>query len=669
MFCKHSQSSVKPLQDPHDRRKISFREESVAYGLCSLFFIFWVIVLCIKHAQFKYYDWDLALSSNILWSLSQGHFFSSLLGAHFLANHANYIAFLIAPIFKIFPHPLTLVFLKVLSFSLASFMVYKIARKPLGFIPAVALMGAYFIYPANISAIWFDFDFENFSALAFLLLFYFFFEGNLKFFLWTCFFTCLIKENAPLAVIFFGLFALGAKKEKRLFWAGIPVGLGLLFFLGSVFFVIPHFRKDFLMPHAYLDSYAYVGSSAENIGGWDLLVSRVFHGLWNDVNIQFFIVLFSPLIISLLSPEVLFVGLPLFLQNFLSSKLPQRMIYFHYAASLAPFIFVATMVSLKKIKKKMGECKCCAVLIFILALCCCHVFLYQQASFSQKYFSRFQRQDLQRMMKDRLQARSSSTNTNFYKKKFLDEISPADSVIATFEFLPCLSTRDQIFSFHNFLENRNPVTGVSPFYLPDHLDYALIDFDDRWIFFEAGQRRFVQARKFLESDWSVARAAGSVVLFCKAQGRGEKIFSFGNEFKNSGLMNYSVDPYLELSFVQIGDWDQELRTLSIDLFWRCLKKTNEVYGMVFFLQGNGEEVFFYPREVGYGLWPVATWEEDVGVKEKVWLPMPQVSDGEYRLKVQLFSLPKDKGRGNGRQLGPEAVDIGAISYKKGSIVP
>jgi len=660
MPAKKSSPPTHSQDNLSHQRKLSSREDLVAASICGVFFLFWMTILYLKHLQSVYYDWDLALSLNILWSLSQGHMTSSLLGTHFLANHANYIAFLIAPLIRIFPSPLTLIFLKVLSFSLASFVLFKIGRRSLGFIPAVALMGAYFIYPANISAIWFDFDFENFLALAFLLLFYFFLEGRVKPFLWACFFTCLIKENAPLIVISFGLFAFVAKKEKRLFWSGIPIVLGAIFFLGSVLVVIPHFRKDFLMPHAYLDSYAYIQSSATELSGLSFWASKIFHGLWNDININFFSELFYPLIFSLLSPGILLIGLPLFLQNFLSSKFPQHTVYFHYAASLAPFIFVATAVALTKIKEKIRERTSHQALIATVMFCLFNVVLYQQTFFSQKYFSRFQRQDLQRAVDAAMQRGFVVQKAEGHKKRILQRVSSADAVIATFEFLPYLAARDKIFSFHNFLENRNPITGTHPYILSPDLDYALIDFNDRWISSDADRRKLAQARKFLQDDWSVVQAAGDSVLFSRKGAAGEKVLSFGAQEEGNVIAVRIDDSPLELRSVQVGAWDSAHRVLVIDVFWRCWQRTKKSYGMIFILQRGIQKTIFYAKEIGYGLWPVSTWEEGVCVQEKVWLPVPKMPAGEYLLKAFVLDLSQYKGGKESRSFHSQPILLGKI---------
>ena len=105
------------------------RSNIFAFIICLSAFLFWFELLSVKFLYFGYYDWDLAIFSHIMWNLSHGSMYSSLLGVNFLGNHVNIFAFLIAPIYAVFSSPLTLICLKLLSYTGGALIFYHIAKK------------------------------------------------------------------------------------------------------------------------------------------------------------------------------------------------------------------------------------------------------------------------------------------------------------------------------------------------------------------------------------------------------------------------------------------------------------------------------------------------------------------------------------------------------------
>src|SRR3989338_8628133 len=152
----------------------------IALILCFFMFFLWSIILSFKYYNFGYYDWDLALYAQAMWNLSHGTPTSSLFGTNFWANHANYIAVALVPFYKIFPHPLTLITLKISSFALGGFLFYRIAKVPVGGLIANILLVIYFIFPANIFMLLHEFDFESLSIAIIFMAFYFQTKENFK---------------------------------------------------------------------------------------------------------------------------------------------------------------------------------------------------------------------------------------------------------------------------------------------------------------------------------------------------------------------------------------------------------------------------------------------------------------------------------------------------------
>src|SRR3989338_6818327 len=180
--------------DVPTNRKIVLLDR-IAFSICCVVFLGWLQLLIDKFVNFGYYDWDLAIYANAMWSLAHGSFHSSLFGTNFLTNLAEYFSFLLVPIYLIFPSAFTLVVLKLLSFIAGSFVLYLIAKRILGSPMAILLMLMYQFHPANLFMLIYEFHFENFATVFIFLMFYFFSKERIVPFLASAFFATLVKEN------------------------------------------------------------------------------------------------------------------------------------------------------------------------------------------------------------------------------------------------------------------------------------------------------------------------------------------------------------------------------------------------------------------------------------------------------------------------------------------
>lgn len=137
------------------------KTDLIASFICIGMFFYWLNLLLKKFLNFGYYDWDLAMYAQATWALSQGSFYSSIFGTNFFTNHAEYIAFFIAPIYKLFPSAFTLIVLKILSFVIGSFVFYLITKKLLGWRLGILFMLLYQSHPANAFMMIYEFHYET----------------------------------------------------------------------------------------------------------------------------------------------------------------------------------------------------------------------------------------------------------------------------------------------------------------------------------------------------------------------------------------------------------------------------------------------------------------------------------------------------------------------------
>ncbi len=608
--------------------------------ICFSAFIFWVAFLTYKYLSFSYYDWDLALFSNLMWNLTQGRVENSLMGTSFLASHSHYVAFLTSPIFFLFQHPLTLVYLKVFSFTAGSFVFYKIAQERLGVFSAIALLAIYLTYPPNLFAMFFEFHFENFAMFLFFIMFYLFFKGRLTSFLAVAFLTSLIKENMPLVITMFGFYGLIVKKERKVLWGVVPIVIGLVMFYLSVFILIPYFRTGLDAPHAYLSQYSPFGKDV-NKDVFSLAVQfplQFVKLIFRSINIEFLCRLFAPLTISFLSPLILLIPLPLLLQSFLSTGIPQHTIHFHYAASIVPFIFISTVFAFKRTRDKLSRRLYFSVLAVFFILSMCNFMQYSDYYQNEIKFSQGKEMIFHDEFYKRFQHPDFIPDMNRLKNDILLEVPSQASIVATFEFLPYLSTREKIYSFHNIVEGRNPITGERPFVIPQQPEYALINFDDRWLLFLGSKREYTRVYRFLEEGWRIEQVFNNLVFLRKNKQSREKLVEVSKDsfLSNLNLLNRFAAPGLLLNAVDIGIFNEKENILPLVFYWNASQDLENFYGMMIFFEKDGQRIFLPFRDIGYGIWPTGMWEKGDFVNEKVWMVLPDLEPGEYNLKALIF---------------------------------
>lgn len=475
--------------------------DRVAFGLCALVFLFWVGLLTLKYYSFGYYDWDLAMYAQVMWNLKHGSLYSSLMGMNFLGNHAEFISFLILPIYWIFSHPLTLVFLKVFSHAAGAFVLYLWAKKNIPPGGAVILMVLFLSFPANIFVLLYEFHFESLNVGLLFLLFYFFQTQKFLPFCLTMIVTSLIKENMPPIVAAFGIYALFSKRKKKWRWSMVPIIWGALIFCATMLWITPWVRMTDGLHSAnqYVGLYSSLGATpVEIIKTFFFHPEKIFSVILHPSNIHYLTELFRPLLfLPVFSPHILFLALPIFLQHLLSSAPQQKTIFYHYAATLAPFIFLAALQSLKFIHAKFKPFFYYILLSMLILTCALNLSL----------------------SRENIVARVSPLKNHLAiaQWQMVQKIPKDAGVIATLSFLAELSGREHAYSFLDVLRNVKGLSG-QPFQLDPSISYALIDFEDGWIKDEIfhspnSKEALSRMRAFLNEGWSVESAAGHTVLF------------------------------------------------------------------------------------------------------------------------------------------------------------
>src|ERR1700712_5270353 len=122
-------------------------------------------VSCWHWWTFQYGTFDLAFYVQALWLALRGKWMVSLLNVPLMGNHAEPIVFLLAPLFAVCPHPMTLVAVQVIAFGTMTFTGLRIVRCLwLERRAAVGMALATLLTPASLSIAIYEFHPEALAA-------------------------------------------------------------------------------------------------------------------------------------------------------------------------------------------------------------------------------------------------------------------------------------------------------------------------------------------------------------------------------------------------------------------------------------------------------------------------------------------------------------------------
>jgi len=310
------------------------------------------------------------------------------------AVHGAYFWAFLVPIYAVLPGPSTLLFLQSLALGLAAVPMYLIARRVLeDEWVAVLLATAFILMPPIVSQHVNQIQEPSFLPVLLLFVFYFFLERRFKAFLIMAFVSCLNRENVPLGIGMFGLWALLDRRKWK--WVVAPVVLGVVYFAFVTKIAMPYFRQG---------EPWHVAKQFEHLGGGPVeIIKNVFvqpqllfgHLLGRD-NIQYVIFLFQPMgwILPLLNPAAV-VALPDLAANTLSNNSALKVIAWHYNLTTTAALFVSLILTIRKLGVWLGQRfggsrSLYIVALFLLAMPIAHWFLW----FQPRYFRRLPQHDV-----------------------------------------------------------------------------------------------------------------------------------------------------------------------------------------------------------------------------------------------------------------------------------
>jgi uncharacterized membrane protein len=421
-----------------------------------------------RWANFEYRTFDLAYYIQALWQLVHGRFELSLAGVPLLGNHVEPIVLVMAPLFVLFPHPMTFVLVQNAALAGMAPVGFSIGRR-LGFSPTPALLlaMALLVTPATGYVALHEFHPEAFTAPCLLFLVYARVRRSLGMHWAAAIALLACKENmALLLAAYSGVHLVLERKrplaELRAWYAG-PLIVSILWFLLCTKVITPALNSGRI---DYLALYDRLGTTAGDI----LIKSvtdprRIVSILSNSLREGNLVwaLLFPFLGLPIFRPRWLLIAAPILLQHLLSWRASEWQIYFHYGAPLVPLFWIALTESaagLKQTRPIMRWLRT-ATPYFVVGACITAQIVLGPAETLFSSVSQW----------------SSGKDERARKRAFLEQISPTASVVAPLAYLSHLAMREKLYSLHYILKGLKTLSRDT-YDPPPPTDFVLIDYDD-----------------------------------------------------------------------------------------------------------------------------------------------------------------------------------------------
>ena len=611
--------------------------DRLVWVFISAYIVIFSCLCFMKYRSFHYFDWDLASDAVVLWNSVHGRMlYYPFLDGSIFGAHIYLIAFLVMPLYAVFQTPLLLLFLQSFFLGMAAYPLYLIARSKLGKSFALVIAAAYLFYPPLGNTNLFETHFETYAVFfLFFALYYFEAEKFWKFLVFALL-AVSCKENIGAAIFMIGVYGLVRRRSAR--WTLLPMALGAAWFIISIGILIPMFAESMKLKlnnegYMFMELYKHFGKGILGVTKGILLEPlNTIKFAFTPGKLSYLAQIFAPLAFTpLLAPSALIMAIPLLMQNLLSSKWTFTSIHYHYTALLIPFMFFASVLGIERILRaaKPFVKRINLKVIFLAVAVASSVFLKAPQTEPYKIFKMY-----------RIDEYSKE------KEKILDQIPKDASVIATFQFLPRLANRYDIYPL-NWLLVRDKMYAFCGYEPAANLGYALIDFNEplitRGAFFPPSAPGNI--RSFLEAgDWRVARAFNDTVLFRKGYVKGPKLCEMVVDPKIQYPMNVDLNKeILFLGYDIVDDGAPDSKLLHMVYYWKRIKGSGRPTNFFIQFLDAGGNVRFSGRHVfGYRVYLRDEWKQGQILKEHYYVLIPSgLEKGDYNISFGPFVFEED----------------------------
>jgi len=323
-------------------------------GTLIFFFLAFAFYSVMKHMKLESNAYDLGIFTQAMYKFSHLDFsentvraIENLWGDHF---HPILVPFSF-PLW-LYPKAETIVVIQALMVCLGGIPLYLIARDILkNKIAAVLVVGAYLFFVGIQKAI--DFDFHEISLMPafFFTTFYLMLRKNWKWYFISLIPLLAVKEDVSILVVFLGLYLIIFKRKWLVGLATLLIG-GAWFYIATAVIIPKLAAAGFI----YFE-YSVLGATPK--AALMSLITNPLHALYAMYNHPFkantvWAFLSSFGFLPLLSPAALFMAIPTMGEVMWNDSI-YRWQGFHYGASTAPILAIATIYGIYNINFVFGK--------------------------------------------------------------------------------------------------------------------------------------------------------------------------------------------------------------------------------------------------------------------------------------------------------------------------
>ncbi|MGK7884469.1 MAG: DUF2079 domain-containing protein, partial [Crocosphaera sp.] len=270
---------------------------------------------------------------------------SSFFNSHFLGDHAAFIFYPLALLYKVYPSVYWLFLVQAIALSISSLPLYLLAKQAnIKDNLALTIVGVYLLYPLIFNVNLFDFHAE---VIALPAIFWAVLAARLKHFIQFIIAIILIlscKAVLSLTVAAMGIWLLLFEKRKK--YGFFALVLGVFWFVITTQFIIPQFSESGV---AAVGRYSFLGDSVtEIITNLFLQPNIILSRLFTLANLGYIILVFIPVIWGLspgyLAPLV--PAIPTLTLNLLTDYQAQKDLLHQYSLPILPFLLLSAIATL-----------------------------------------------------------------------------------------------------------------------------------------------------------------------------------------------------------------------------------------------------------------------------------------------------------------------------------
>lgn len=641
-------AAARPASDVPPRRAAA-----ILAALMAAYAAVYGVIAFVKFRYYLYTDIDLAIFVQATDQALRGSLFSSIRGMNWLGDHVSLILFVIAPLYAVFRHPLTLLLLQCVVLALGAWPVFALARRELKHEGvALAFAALYLLYPALGYSNLFEFHPEVLATTTLLATIHCLAAGRFALTLLFAVLSVLCKEDVALAVGMLGLTSLLPGRPRRI--GAALVGLALASLVISFAVIRPALSSAAAeYGKMYRDWGGSIGAVAVNLLTHPLRAVSAFFATPGDVpdsllKQRYWPQMLGPLLfLPLLSPGTLAVALPVLAEHFLSFRSQQHGIVYQYTALVTPVMIAAAVRGLANLVRGVARGPITAEAMVrptrtrrvavgmagaaLAASIVCNLLygplLRQEWGSAPTTPESSWPGDLDR-------ARLA------YRDRMFAGVPPQGGVVAAFEFLARLASRRDVHSIHHLYAGSYTFSS-EPYPIPTGVTAMLADLGDARLAMFGTPGTSLRLRALVDGNrLRPVEAAGDLVLLTRAPGDSVELVHVGAP---PATVARRVVYDRQLAFTGFAMPESIVAPgalLPLETYWRRVAPADRRFVMQLIVRdGEGRVALSVVRHLGYLIYPPVAWPPDTTVRETYRMIIPPgLLPGVYALGLRVAWL-------------------------------